>query len=76
MTIRLKEGYKKNLKRRVKEKNFKKTIKQINKYSKRYQFKTPKYYSHMRRRYLNKNIEDINITNLGRNYQKIISKNS
>lgn len=104
MTIRFKEGYKRNLQRRVKETNFKKqikneyvyyakinypyqictfrgyyidergTIKQINKYTKRYQFKTPKYYRHMRRRYLNRNGENFNITNLGRNYRKIVSK--
>ena len=47
------------------------TIKQVNKYSKRYWFKTPKYYRRVRRHYFNKNIEDINITSLGRNYQKI-----
>ena len=106
MTIRFKEGYKKNLQRRAKETNFKKqikneyfyyvkinypyqictfrgyyidkrgTIKQANKYSKRYRFKTPKYYRHMRRRYFNRNVENFNITNLGRNYTKIISKNS
>lgn len=50
------------------------TIKQINKYTKKYQFKTPKYYRHMRRRYLNRNDENSNITNLGRNYKKIMSK--
>lgn len=102
---RLREGYKNNLKKRVKEKRFKKKIrkeyyeaqkgycfgvctfrgyyidekgliKTTNKYSKRYQFKTPKYYRHIRRRYFNESAGDINITSLGRNYEKITSKSS
>lgn len=103
MKIRFKEGYKNHLQKRIKEKKFKRKIKneyfcatkqyyvgctprgyyidergiikQINKYTRRYNFKTPRHYRRLRRRCFNKNAEDINITSFGRNYHKISSKN-
>lgn len=51
------------------------TIKQINKYSKRYWFKNPRHRRRIRRHHFN-NVEDTNITSIGRNYKKINSKKS
>ena len=103
MTMRFREGYKKHLQRRTKERNFKRlikqeylhitrinyyssytfngyyldergTIKQGNKYSKRYWFKNPRYYRRVRRRYFNKDVGDVDMTSFGRNYKKVSRK--
>ncbi|MDE6502163.1 MAG: hypothetical protein K2K02_06030 [Ruminococcus sp.] len=104
MIIRFREGYKKHLQRRIKERRFRKTIKheyhyikringdfpactfngyvvddsgiirQVNKYSKRYWFKNPRYYRRVRRRYFNKDVGDVDMTSFGRNYKKVSRK--
>ncbi|MDE6034611.1 MAG: hypothetical protein K2G36_01695 [Ruminococcus sp.] len=49
-------------------------IRQVNKYSPRYEFKTPRYYRRVRRRYFNKAVGDVDMTSLGRNYYKVRRK--
>lgn len=102
--MRLRYGYRKHLKKILKQRRFRKTIKheyyymdrikgdysdctfngyvvddrgiirQINKYSPRYEFKNPRYYRRVRRRYFNKDVGDVNITSSGRIYRKVTRK--
>lgn len=104
--MRLRYGYRKHLKKILKQRRFRKTIKheyyymdrikgdysdctfngyvvddrgiirKISNYgtSKRCWFKNPRYYRRIRRHHLNKNVEDVDITSLGRIYQKMTSK--